>query len=92
ASIAIGAAATLALAFALSGSAGAQQAAPAPADDVSVKGAFDVDDGVSRETGPETPTSTEAKKRYSPYAGRKYLTRVFFGDTHHHTANSGDAF
>jgi len=28
---------------------------------------------------------------YSPYAGRKYPTRVFFGDTHHHTANSGDA-
>ena len=29
---------------------------------------------------------------YSPYAGRDYPTRVFFGDTHHHTANSGDAF
>jgi hypothetical protein len=29
---------------------------------------------------------------YSPYAGRSYPTRVFFGDTHHHTANSGDAF
>jgi len=28
---------------------------------------------------------------YSPYAGRKHPTRVFFGDTHHHTANSGDA-
>jgi hypothetical protein len=29
---------------------------------------------------------------YSPYAGRNYPTRVFWGDTHHHTANSGDAF
>lgn len=31
-------------------------------------------------------------RSYSPYAGRKYPTRVFFGDTHHHTTNSGDAF
>jgi len=29
---------------------------------------------------------------YSPYAGRDYPTSVFFGDTHHHSANSGDAF
>lgn len=29
---------------------------------------------------------------YSPYAGRAYPTQVYFGDTHHHTANSGDAF
>jgi hypothetical protein len=29
---------------------------------------------------------------YSPYAKRDYPTRVYFGDTHHHTANSGDAF
>jgi hypothetical protein len=29
---------------------------------------------------------------YSPYAGREFPTQVFFGDTHHHTANSGDAF
>ncbi|MCL7965943.1 MAG: DUF3604 domain-containing protein [marine benthic group bacterium] len=29
---------------------------------------------------------------YSPYAGRTYPTRPLFGDTHHHTANSGDAF
>jgi hypothetical protein len=31
------------------------------------------------------------RMKYSPYAGRQYPTRVFFGDTHHHTANSGDA-
>ena len=29
---------------------------------------------------------------YSPYVDRDYPTRVYFGDTHHHTANSGDAF
>ncbi len=41
------------------------------------------------------PAKTElsaAAKAYSPYAGRRYPTRVFFGDTHHHTSNSGDAF
>jgi hypothetical protein len=39
------------------------------------------------------PRATDAKgKTYSPYAGRKYPTRVFFGDTHNHTTNSGDAF
>ena len=31
-------------------------------------------------------------KGYSPYAGRNFPTRVYFGDTHHHTLNSGDAF
>ncbi len=34
----------------------------------------------------------KTKEHYSPYAGRDYPTRVYFGDTHHHTANSGDAF
>ena len=33
-----------------------------------------------------------AAKAYSPYAGRKYPTRVLWGDTHLHSANSGDAF
>ena len=32
------------------------------------------------------------KIRYSPYADKDYPTEAFFGDTHHHTANSGDAF
>ena len=31
------------------------------------------------------------KPPYSPYAGRNYPTRVFFGDTHLHTAYSMDA-
>jgi hypothetical protein len=66
--------------------------APAVADEVTVKGAFDADDATSHETQPETPAGNVAKKGYSPYADRKYPTHVYFGDTHHHTANSGDAF
>jgi len=31
-------------------------------------------------------------RSYSPYAGRTHPTRVFWGDTHNHSANSGDAF
>src|SRR4030095_6109975 len=31
------------------------------------------------------------KPEFSPYAGRNYPTRVFFGDTHLHTAVSFDA-
>jgi hypothetical protein len=74
---------------------GAQSAPPKAADDdeVRLKGAFDADDvagSTSRKA--ETPAQVETKKRYSPYADRKYPTRVYFGDTHHHTNNSGDAF
>ena len=32
------------------------------------------------------------KSSYSPYAGRNYPANVYFGDTHLHTAASGDAF
>ena len=32
------------------------------------------------------------KSSYSPYAGRDFATQVYFGDTHLHTALSGDAF
>jgi hypothetical protein len=32
-----------------------------------------------------------ARKNYSPYAGRNFPTRVFWGDTHLHTAMSMDA-
>jgi hypothetical protein len=70
----------------------AQSTPAADEPDVAVKGAFDPDDGISREAKPETPAGAAAKKSYSPYAGRKYPTRVYFGDTHHHTNNSGDAF
>jgi hypothetical protein len=42
---------------------------------------------------PETGTAGEgsAKPVYSPYAGRSYPTRPFFGDTHLHTSFSMDA-
>ena len=52
----------------------------------------------------ESDADIALKKRYSPYAGKgpaamppnfgksEHPTHVFFGDTHHHTANSGDAF
>jgi len=81
---------TLLLGLACAIPAVAQQ--PAAADDVVVKGAVDHYDGEDHAHKPETPAQVEVKKKYSPYAGRKFPTRVFFGDTHHHTANSGDAF
>lgn len=34
----------------------------------------------------------ESGVKYSPYTDSDYPTQVFFGDTHHHSANSGDAF
>jgi hypothetical protein len=92
-SIVVRVAAGLVLTLALSQNAPAQQPTPPHADDeVKVKGAFDDDDGVRTPGKSETPQQVEVKKRYSPYAGRKYQTRVFFGDTHNHTSNSGDAF
>jgi len=39
-----------------------------------------------------TEAEEELAKHYSPYAGRNHPTQVYFGDTHHHTANSADAF
>jgi len=41
---------------------------------------------------PKDVVLTPAVRGYSPYAGRKYPTRVYWGDTHNHTSNSGDAF
>jgi Protein of unknown function (DUF3604) len=64
----------------------------AAADDVTVKGAFAADDAPEKPTHANAAEAEEATKRFSPYAGRKYPMRVYFGDTHHHTANSGDAF
>jgi hypothetical protein len=85
--------AALSLALLGAGSAFAQtQPAATSGDDVVVKGTFDADDNTNAAPRPETPAQVAVKKKYSPYAGRKYPTRVFFGDTHHHTANSGDAF
>ena len=39
-----------------------------------------------------TPAERARARGYSPYANRDFPTRALFGDTHHHTANSGDAF
>jgi len=63
-----------------------------PGEGEVVKDAFDTDET----TGPAAPrTAAEleaARKAYSPFAGKKYPMHVYFGDTHHHTANSGDAY
>ena len=39
-----------------------------------------------------TPAERARARSFSPYAGRDFPTKLLFGDTHHHTANSGDAF
>jgi hypothetical protein len=72
----------------------AQTQAPPAAGAVdigAVKEAFDTDET----TGVPVPKTKEeqeaARKAYSPFAGKTYPTHVYFGDTHHHTANSGDA-
>ncbi|MGO9717996.1 MAG: DUF3604 domain-containing protein [Steroidobacteraceae bacterium] len=73
--------------------AGAQSAPPASTDDANpVKGAFDPDEKANHEQKPEGAADASSKNRFSPYAGRSYPMHVYFGDTHHHTANSGDAF
>ena len=41
---------------------------------------------------PVLAAPSAAALTFSPHAGRKYPTHVYFGDTHHHTSNSGDAF
>ena len=70
------------------------QGTAAPAEgEVAIKGAFDADDVAGATAAPLSPAEAEAaRKAYSPYAGKTYPMHVYFGDTHHHTANSGDAF
>ncbi len=52
-----------------------------------------VDDvGETAHAVPAKAESQAAVHSYSPYAQRKYPTHVYWGDTHHHTSNSGDAF
>jgi hypothetical protein len=72
--------------IALAGNAMAQSPA-VDGEAVATERAFDHDEGVYSHD-----TSAAGARSYSPYAGRSYPMRVFFGDTHHHTANSGDAF
>jgi hypothetical protein len=69
-------------------SAAAQQ--PAGEPEVAAKGL--IEDQYGPETQLKRGPATVKEKGYSPYAGRNFPTRVYFGDTHHHTANSGDAF
>ncbi len=90
---------SLALAVACGGPAPRPQteqpaAGAAGEDHVAVKGAFDADDAAERGGVPPPSDAAQeaARKAYSPYAGKQYPTQVYFGDTHHHTANSGDAF
>jgi hypothetical protein len=44
------------------------------------------------EMAPGPVEQSTSERGYSLWAGRDYPTHVYFGDTHHHTANSGDAF
>jgi hypothetical protein len=84
-------AAAVLAALVLPGQAPAQSpATPAEDAEVGAKGLL-ADDHGAESRAARGPTSSKAKG-YSPYAGRNYPTRVYFGDTHHHTSNSGDAF
>jgi Protein of unknown function (DUF3604) len=58
--------------------------------EAAAKAAFPVDD--ANANVPEPAAKVDWNRDYSPYANRKYPDHVYFGDTHHHTANSGDAF
>jgi hypothetical protein len=53
--------------------------------------AQDLNTGVGTLDGNSAEKVFPAKPLYSPYAGRKFPTRPFFGDTHLHTAASFDA-
>lgn len=44
------------------------------------------------DSAPGIAVSQAADLAYSPYANPNYPNQVYFGDTHHHSANSGDAF
>ena len=58
--------------------------------EVAVRGVLD--DTYHEAAPPPAGSPTPQAKAYSPYAGRKYPARVFWGDTHLHSSNSGDAF
>ncbi|MEG1969753.1 MAG: DUF3604 domain-containing protein [Burkholderiaceae bacterium] len=66
------------------------QAPTAAEAEPTVKGL--IDDDYKGQSGTTGKPAGETSKKFSPYAGRTHPTRVYFGDTHHHTANSGDAF
>jgi len=84
----------------------AAQAQPvdAPAEQSAEGKLVDHYDGQPPVNGTDPTADIDLRKRYSPYVGKgpataaqkfgksEYPAHVFFGDTHHHTANSGDAF
>jgi len=49
------------------------------------------DDPVGLTPTDEDSEGVRSRKHYSPYAGRSFPTRVYWGDTHLHTDNSLDA-
>ena len=65
---------------------------------------MDHSDADTAESHAQTEADIALRNRYSPYIGKgpatpppvypktAHPTHVFFGDTHHHTSNSGDAF
>ena len=77
-------------AFTLGASSEAPKPASPPAAPLPAQGL--VEDSYGESNRPKGSETVPRSKGYSPYAGRNYPTRVLFGDTHHHTANSGDAF
>jgi len=58
--------------------------------EVAAKGAVQANDVETNVADPNA--KVEWNRDYSPYVNHKYPDHVYFGDTHHHTANSGDAF
>ena len=51
-----------------------------------------VDDDADADLRPPATAPSAAARSYSPHAGGGVRTQVYFGDTHLHTSNSGDAF
>ncbi len=51
-----------------------------------------VDDDADADLTPPSRAPSAAARSYSPHAGGGVRTQVYFGDTHLHTSNSGDAF
>ena len=81
----------IAIAIGLAGNAMGQPSA-ADSEAIATERLFDDDDAVRSSDTTDAGASAASARSFSPYAGRSYPTRVFFGDTHHHSANSGDAF
>jgi hypothetical protein len=84
--------ATAAILIALGASAQAQAPGAATAGEPEVAAKGLVEDPYGAGNRAKGAAAGTRAKGYSPYAGRNFPTRVYWGDTHLHTANSGDAF